>query len=238
MTMIQPIAAAIFCSLLSLGAGAAVAQTGPQITLSGQGQVMVEPDMARVTVGVTHEAKTATAAMAGMNDSLARVLDRLKSSGIDARDIQTGNLRLDQRYEAYDNGPRKPVGYIAASDFNVRVLDLDALGQVLDAVVSDGANSMRGLTFDVTDRAPHLTAARIAAVADARAKADTYAGAAGVALGDLIMISEGGVSASPIMMRSEASFDAGGVPVAAGQITISARVNIAWEIENTAAPAE
>ena len=207
------------------------AQYQPQISVIGEGVVTIAPDLAHITVGVTHQAKTAAEAMDAMNADLQSVLERLRAAGIEARHMQTSQLRLNQIYEHYDNR-REAAGYEASSDLNIQVHDLPKLGEVLDAVVRDGANEMRGLRFDVADRDPHLEAARKAAVADALSKATLYAGAAGVDLGAIMLISEGGGQASPRPMM-EASFDgarSGSVPIAAGELEVRATVSMVWAI--------
>ncbi len=205
----------------------------PQIAVVGEGTVSVAPDMARITIGVTHQAATAAEALDAMNADLAAILDRLATSGIAPRHMQSSGLRLHQYYENYENA-RRPAGYEASSDLNVQVHDLPNLGAVLDAVVRDGANEMRGLSFDVADPAPHLAEARRKAVADAAAKAGLYAEAAGVAMGNVLLISEGGQGAAPRPMMMEASFDsarAGSVPVAEGEMSIKATINMVWSID-------
>jgi hypothetical protein len=119
-------------------------------------------------------------------------------------------------------------------DISVQVFDLDRLGAVLDAAVRDGANQMNGLQFDVADKAPFLTAARQAAVADAVAKADVYATAAGAVLGNLMLITEGSDNNGAYPLRAEASFDMASraVPIAAGALTISATVSTMWSLSN------
>ncbi len=225
---------AMIAMLCAMAAPALAESATPQISVTGQGQIAVAPDMAHITLGVVEEARTAAAAMEAMSTAMDAVMDRLTAAGIDPKDVQTGSLRLDQRYEHYDNNRREVIGYTAYADVKLRVFDLDLLGRVLDAAVRDGANQMNGLRFDVADRAPYLTQARQSAVADARAKAEVYADAAGVGLGDLQVMSEGGSSHRPSPMMAEASFDmaARSVPIAAGELTISASVSMVWALEN------
>ena len=79
---------------------------------------------------------------------------------------------------------------------SARVRDIDRLGATLDALVGAGANSIDGLSFDLADPKQVLGEARDAAVADALAKAKRYAAAAGVQLGAIISIEEGGGTAA------------------------------------------
>jgi len=221
------------CSGGMFGATQAIAEAvQPQMRVQGEGRIVVAPDIARITLGVVQEAKTATDAMDAMSIAMAAVMEQMAAAGIDPKHVQTGSLRLDQRYENFDGGPRKPVGYAAYGDIQVQVFDLDNLGAVLDAAVRDGANQMNSLRFDVADKAPHRIAARRAAVADAREKAEVYADAAGIELGAIILISEGGTASLPSPMMAEASFDSASrsVPIAAGQLSIGASISMVWAL--------
>ncbi len=221
--------------MTGLWAGAAMGEGGqPQINVIGTGTVLATPDMAHITLGVSQDAGTAAAALDAMSVAMEAVLGQLRDASIAPEHMQTSNLRIDQRYSDYVDGQtRKVVGYTAASDVQVQVYDLENLGLVLDAAVRDGANQMNGLTFDVADRAPFLTAARQAAVADARAKAEVYSNAAGATLGPIMLISEAGNNAAPMPMMAEMSFDAvrSAVPVAAGELSISATLTMVWALE-------
>lgn len=211
----------------------AVAQTAsPLISVTGEGAAQVTPDMARITLGVVKEAGNAADAMDAMSEAMAGILAQLSAAGVDPAHVQTSNLRLDQRFDDFGDGPRKPIGYAAYADVQVQVYDLANLGAILDAAVRDGANQMNGLQFDVADPAPYLIAARKAAVADARAKAEVFSQAAGLQLGPILAISESGADAGPMPMMAEASFDAmsRAVPISAGELTITASVAIRWAL--------
>lgn len=222
----------ILLGLLLTFAAPVIAEEAPAITVTGRGEIAVVPDMARVRVGVTHEAKTARAAMDAFNADLAQVLARLESTGIAPEDMQTSGLSLRpvQDYRASSGAPRI-TGYIASSDVTVDVRMLADLPKLLDALVSDGATNLGGLQFDVADRAPHLAAARRAAVADAASKAGVFADAAGLSLGAVLMMQEsGGAAPRPMMEMRTMAADAG-VPIAAGDITINAQITIRYGLE-------
>ncbi len=211
--------------------GIATALSAQEITVTGQGSVDVPPDMARITFGVTKEATTAKDALDQMSNSLASVLAELAEAGVPDTAIQTSALRLDLRQD-YNSvkGEARITGYLANSNVSVTVSDLADLGRLLDAVVGAGATQMNGLQFDVKDRSPHLEAARRAAVADGKAKATVFADAAGLSLGALLQLNEGGAQAGPIMMEASMARDAG-VPTAPGEITISATITMRYAAE-------
>ena len=219
-----------FFALFALAAKPAAAQESqiPVIEVTGQAEILVEPDMALIRLGVREEAKTAGEASSAMTTALAAILAQLRAAGLEERDIATGRLRLDPLYDS-GSSLRAPqvAGFAAEIGLTVTVRDLEALGAMLDAAIGSGANQIQGITFDISDRSDALDAARAAAVADGLRKAELYANAAGVALGDLMRLSEGYQSSGPQPVALEArSFADAGIP--AGELTISAEVSMGW----------
>lgn len=201
-----------------------------QITISGQGQVAATPDMATITLGVTNEADDAATAMAETSQSVRQILGRLTTMGLAARDIQTRQLSLNPLWSnrSYDSDKRpKITGFQASNTVIVRIMDLAKLGDILDAVIADGANNFNGLQFSVQEPAPLRNAARRAAVADAIARANLLADAAGVTLGMVLSMSEQGGARMPMPM---ADMRVSSVPVAVGEITIQASVTMVFQI--------
>lgn len=209
----------------------AFAEGQGQITVTGEGVVDGVPDMAVLSLGVTTQGQTAAEAMAENSAALAKVLEKLKASGIEDRDLQTSNLSLNPNWSNYDNSSgQKITGYTASNLLTVRVRALPALGGVIDAAISDGANALNGLSFALSEPRPALDAARKAAVADARAKAELLAGAAGASLGPILSITEGGGAPVPgPMFRAEAMMS-DAAPIAAGEISTTAVVTIVYQI--------
>lgn len=213
-----------------LAASPALAQT-PQITITGEGRVDARPDIAAVSLGVTSEAKTAAEAMAANSVQLATVLENLKAAGLAERDLQTSGLSLNPNWNhSSETGPVIQ-GYVASNQLTVRVRDLTILGQVLDAAVRDGVNTLNGVTFGVADEQPLMDEARRRAVSDARRKAALLSEAAGVTLGGVSSVSENsyGGGPAPQFRRAEAMMS-DAVPVAEGEVSLSASVTIVWAL--------
>lgn len=201
------------------------------ITVIGQGEVSAEPDMATVTVGVTHQDRDAEEAMLRASRGAAQVLGQLQELGIEGRDMQTSTVSLSPVWSNRNSStdPARITGFVANISVTMRVRDLPILGMVLDAVVSDGANQLGGIQFGFQDPDPLMEQARRAAVADGRAKATVLADAAGVKLGSLQSLSEqGGVRPQPMMMEMAAR-DAS-VPIAAGELNLNASVSMVYQI--------
>ena len=230
----------VVAMVAALGAGAgapALAQADEgHITVTGNGSAEAVPDMASVSLGVVTEAATAAEAMAANSAALAEVMATLTGAGIEARDIQTSGLSLNPAYEDnYQGGPEGPKvrGFIAQNNVTVRVRALDSLGGVLDAAVGQGANTLYGLSFGLQEPEPKMDDARRDAIADARRKAELYALAAGVTLGEVVSISEQVNYGGPMPEMRAASFAKdSGVPVAEGELSLSASVTVVYDLND------
>lgn len=204
-----------------------------QITVTGEGSVAVVPDMATINLGVTHQAKEAGAAMSAVSGATAAMLQRLTDLGVDARDMQTSSLSLNPVWSnssSSTSGNPKITGFLASNSVRVRVLELADLGRIMDAVISSGANDFKGLQFSVQEPDPLMDLARQKAVANAMDKALLLTTAAGVTLGAVQSIAEHG-GGRPVMMEMAAARSSS-VPIAAGEVTVSASVSMVFAISD------
>lgn len=226
----------IAASLLILPANAQETPRLSTITLQGLGEIAAAPDMATLTTGVVTQGDTARDALDLNNESAGALMQTLRDLGIEDRDLQTSNFSIQPQYERQNNNNTrrdpKIIGYQVSNTVSVRVRDLTQLGVVLDQVVSAGANTINGINFAVSEAADLENAAREAAVADALAKAKLYTDAAGVSLERILEISETdyGRPQQENFAMARMSADAAQVPVAAGELTFTSRVNVVWEI--------
>ncbi|MBA4349627.1 MAG: SIMPL domain-containing protein [Rhodobacter sp.] len=201
------------------------------ITVTGEGVVTAAPDLATVSLGVTTQGETAAAAMAANTEALTAVLERVKAAGVEDRDIQTSTLNLNPNWSNSD-GSSMPViqGYVASNILSIRVRDLAKLGGVLDAAITDGANTLNGISFGLAEPDPAMDEARKEAVAKARARAELLVTAAGASLGKIVSINESGMGMPVPMYRMEAAMADAPVPVQGGEVGVTANVTITWEI--------
>lgn len=203
-----------------------------EIVVAGRGVVRAVPDMAEVRLGVMAEAREAQVAMDRVSEDIDRLLATLDALGVAPRDIQTTTLRLDPVFSrAPSDGQGGPElrGFTATNDLTVWLRDMALLGEALQALLEGGVNRVSSVSFSLADPAPLEAEARRAAVADAQARAALYAEAAGVALGPVQSIVEGGVSGAEPVMGARMAMEAA-VPIAAGELEIVARVTITYAI--------
>lgn len=223
----------LICALLTLAPAAVWAQDDSrQLTVTGTGEVARAPDMAVIRVGVGAENADAATALANTSEAMKRMQARLADVGVEPRDVQTSELSLNPVYEQKPNSNPRIVGFQATNAVTVRVRDISITGEVLGALVGDGANRIDGVTFALQEPRAVMDEARRLAVADARRKAELLAEAAGVTLGPVRDIREvgGGGQPRPMMMSRMAS-ESMDVPMAEGEVGLSASVSVVYEIE-------
>jgi hypothetical protein len=217
----------------------ALAQTDPppSISVTGEGTVSVPPDLAQIDAGVASDAKTAREASEANNTAMGKVLLALKGAGIEEKDYQTSRLALQPQYanRPGSNVSSAPsvVGYRASNRVSIKLRDITKVGNVIDTLVTAGANDIGNINFTVTQASKLLDEAREKAVADARRKAEIYARAAGVTLGAPLSISEEG-AAQPVFRSKAVAMQSrvgGEPPVAQGEETLSISVSIIWAIK-------
>jgi uncharacterized protein YggE len=218
----------------TLLAAPALAQTMPPsaISVTGEANVSVAPDQAQIDGGVTSEAKTAREASEANNAAMGKVLLALKGAGIDEKDYQTSRLSLQPQFATPSKVTERAgiVSFRASNRITVRIRDVTKVANVIDVLVGAGANDIGGINFMVTQASKHLDEAREKAIADARRKAEIYAKAAGVTLGEPISISEEGAP-SPVFRGKMAAPMAAGAAVAQGEETLSVTVSVSWAIK-------
>jgi uncharacterized protein YggE len=219
-------------ALAAMPAAPALAESPPPaISVTGEATVSVAPDEARIDAGVTSEAKTAREASDANNAAMGKVLLALKSASIDEKDYQTSRLSLLPQYAPNRTGPNAITGYRASNRVSIRLRDVAKVANVIDTLVGAGANEIGNINFVVSQASKVLDDAREKAVADARRKAEIYAKAAGVTLGEPLSISEEGSAPQPVFRGKVAAPMAITAPVAPGEETLSVSVNVSWAIK-------
>jgi len=205
------------------------------ITITASGMVTARPDQASVSIGVVSNARTAKAALAANTASMRPVIDALKAAGIEDKDIATSNFNLQPAYE-YTNDGRAPklTGYQATNTVNATVRAIGKLGEILDLAAGEGSNQISGVSFVVSKADQLKDAARKDAVANATRMAKVYAEAAGVALGEVLTISDSAPVREVPMVQTQlrrAAAAGAPAPIEPGEQTLEAQVTMVWAIK-------
>lgn len=229
--------ALIFGAVMLVQSPVRAAEIIPQFSVTGTGRVADAPDMATISLGVTHQAETAAEALTQMTNSSAAVFEQLSPFEIEPRDMQTSQLSMAPQWERYKlrsgNEGQKITSYVASNMLTVRVRDLDKLGPIMDAVAGAGANTFHGLRFGFAEPEPLMEKAREAAMLDALRRAKVIATTTGVELGRVMSMHEaGGGQPRQQMFAREDMGASAAIPVASGEVAMSASFTITYEILN------
>lgn len=222
--------------LLAGGANAQVASTpltGTRLDISAEAAVTRAPDLVTISAGVITQAPTAAAAMNDNANRMSATVAALRKAGVADRDIRTAAISLSPQYRYNDGKPPVITGYQASNQLEIRFRDVKRAGPILDALVAEGANQINGPDFGIEDADAALDAARTAAMAKARARAELYAKASGLRVKRILAISEAGAAPPPPMpmvmaMERKAGADTMIVP---GEQKVSVTVAVSFELE-------
>ena len=222
-------------AILALGTGAALAE-GTKLTVSGSGTVLVESDLAVVTVGVREASTDVLVAQSTVNEKIAAIKQALLDAGAKESEINTDSINIYANYDYSDN-TEVIVGYTANNTLSVRTTDIDNVGALIDAAFAAGANTLDNVQFTVQDDSEAREQALTKAVEDARRKADVLAAAAGLQIASIASIAESGVYTYDSMrnyaMMDEATTESGGAGtlVQAALVSVDASVSMEFELQ-------
>ena len=219
-------------ALLALCAGPALAEgEGTKLSVSGNGTVLVESDLAIVTVGVREASADVLVAQATVNEKIAAIKQALLDAGVQETEINTDSINIYANYDYSDN-TEVIVGYTANNSLSVRTTDIDNVGALIDAAFAAGANTLDNVQFTVQDDSEAREQALTKAVEDARRKADVLAAAGGMKVTAIESIAESGVYTYD-SMRNFAQMDAAategsgaGTLVQAALVSVDASVSM------------
>lgn len=203
------------------------------ITVSASATIHAKPDAARIQTGVQTEDATARAALTANTQAMTKVIDGLKSLGVEGRDIQTMNFNVNPRYNRPTNSSRPEItGYQVTNEVSVMIRDLSKLGDILDNLISLGSNQVRGMSFELSNAEALKDAARTQAVKNARRRAELIAKAAEAEVGEVLVIREGAAGIDGHRPMFEATRTAAqSVPIESGQQSLSATVTLTWALD-------
>lgn len=212
--------------------------TAPKHTISvqGNGEIQVKPDVVYAFIAVLSEAQTAQEAQAA-NAKAFEALNKVlyEQYKIDKKDVKTTGFHVQPQYNYSENRKPEITGYTAEQTVQVTYRDLDGIGALLDDVSAAGVNRINQIQFGTEKEEQYKLEALKAAMDNAEAKANVLAEKADATIKGVLHISESGTNSSPIhyagydMMAKSESMSGGSTSIAAGELTITANVSVQYE---------
>lgn len=206
-------------------------EAGREIVVQGSAELLVKPDVARLSVSVqTGPQTSAPRALQLLTERALAVVAAITSGGVEEKDIKTTNLALHPQYDFLE-GRQVLRGFEAMQTIQVTIRDLDNIGAVLAATTSAGANQAGDLQIEVDDPSELQQQAQELAIKDARESAEQLAKALGVSLGDVKSFADNSVN-QPIFARAAvAELDSFGPAVPVGENVITSQVSVTFSIK-------
>jgi uncharacterized protein YggE len=192
------------------------------VTVTGEGTVSAQPDMATFRVAVVSENESAAKALDANNAAMTALMKNLKELGV--KDLSTNGFSVNTKYKKDEN---VVAGYVVSNHLVVKVDKLDTLGKVLDLAARDG-NRVNSVSFSFKDSTKLLDKARAEAIADAKRKAELYASSSGIILGRVVKIEEQTNFSPRSLMR--VSPESGFVPVEVGAVSLKVSVQVEYSL--------
>lgn len=213
-------------------AGGVVSSQATGIHVSGEGSVTTKPDLVVARLGVDITEATLKNAQAEAIGRMNAVMAALKAEGIAEKDIQTVRYYVSPERQSTSRETYETV-YRVSNIVSVKVRDLSKIGDIIDAVVTAGANQVQSIGFTVEDPTALQKEARKEAMADAKAKAEQLAQLAGVTLGKAFYISEGGgaIPSSSVVREMADGLGGGATPISGGELEVTVQVQVAYAID-------
>jgi uncharacterized protein YggE len=210
-------------------------QPSPGISVVGDGIVLAQPNVARITLGAEVFDPSLTNAQAEAARRMDAVVARLKADGIADDDIRTVSFNITPQYDQRGD-QNQPVlrGYQVQNLVAVRSTNVAGLGPLLDDAVSAGATRISGISFESDNMEALKGQARDQAMQNATSKAQQLARDAGVSLGRPTSVEEsdtGGVTPVRQLAAPQAAAPAATTPIQPGQLQVSTTVRVVWSIQ-------
>lgn len=212
-------------------------QPSAGVSVVGQGIVLVQPDVARITIGAEVTDTSLANAQAEAARRMDAVVAKLKADGIAENDIRTVSYNVTPQYDQPGPNGGQPTlrGYLVQNLAEVRTTNVGGLGALLDDAVGSGATRVYGINFEASNMEAIKAQARDQAMSNAHDKADQLAKGGGVSLGRPVSIEEsdtGGVTPQPVQRAVPAAAAAAPTtPIQPGQMQVSTTVRVVYAIQ-------
>ena len=157
------------------------------VQIVATGRADTRPDEARFNAGVQTIEASAAAASQRNAETINRVVAALQRLGIRAEDVQSRQVSVGR----IEHGPNRG-RFQAHNMIEIRVRNVERVGQAIAATTDAGANVVSGPDLRVSDPNAANRSAYADAYRAARARADAYAEAAGLRVVRVLAIRDGG----------------------------------------------
>ncbi|MDA8346061.1 MAG: SIMPL domain-containing protein [Thermaerobacter sp.] len=220
--------ALLAAGLIGFGVGGAkTAPTTGRLTVTASGTLQVTPNVAQVNLGTSVQASTAQGALAKLTVASAAIVTAVEKDGISAKDIQTSNLNVGQRYD----NQNQPSGYQANEQFNITVRKVSDAGKVASLAMAAGANQFNNVSYSELDPNAGTRQAVQQALQAAKKQAKAEASQLGVTLGKVVSVSLQNQAAPGPIFAARAAVQASPAILEPGTQIVTVQVHVTYSYQ-------
>ena len=208
------------------------------ISEAPRGEFFTTSNLGITVFSVKTEKKTVAQAMSENTVKMNEIIDSMKDLGVEEKDLKTTAFDIYPRYNYIEatpfvQGERVLSSYEITQSLQVKIRDLEKIGQIIQSATNAGANQVGNLSFTIDNEDEFKKQAREEAINKAKAKAKELANQLGVDLIRIIGFYESGepVYYDNYSMKEAVGIGGGGIPqIETGENKISVSVSITYEI--------
>lgn len=195
----------------------------PEASFTASGKIMAKPDIALISLSVKTPKETDAATVVSKNsETMNKIMNMLKEKGIEEKDVKSSSFSVNPVYSYPVNSAPKIEGYEAYQELQVKIRDLQKIGDVIATSASLGANQIGNIAFTIDDPENLKIQAREKAVELAKEKAKQMEEITGIKLGPVVNVFENSYDdRQPVpyySAKSEMAMGMGGDSMVAPQI--------------------
>lgn len=207
----------------------------PHVSVTGTAITNVVPDTIHWQLSVKNSSITVEEVAKEHSELVTKVLRFLTKKSIKSSDIQTSNMRFDEKFK-YEQRNTISDGFYASTQITFKLADVNKYQQLWLGLSKLTDISIQNVRFDTSDRIAIQNETRVKALLAAKEKAKILAKALNVDIGDPILIEEH--SSTPmhkntITLRSASSDMEGSSnsSLSLGKISITMTVNAKFALQ-------
>jgi uncharacterized protein YggE len=236
------LALCLFCIILSVSSLYGETDNKEErgtISATGSASDSFAPDTVEIVLAVESRALSASETATRNKKVADKVMNKLKKHIKDSQkeSVKTSSYTLQPVYE-YHKMKKKSVlaGYRAVHQINIKTVQINNAGPVIDAALEEGANRIDSIEFSISDNRTYCDDLRARAAVRAKADAEAVARALAVKIADIknASISCGSEIHRPpvrLGMMQEAATSKVATPIEAGTIKLTASVSTVFYID-------
>ncbi|MBI4673491.1 MAG: SIMPL domain-containing protein [Chloroflexi bacterium] len=216
------------------------------ITTTGDAEIKVAPDEVLLILGVETWDKSLAVAKQHNDARVQQVFAVTRNFGIEPRHVQTEHINVEPRYRNGTYTDADFIGFFVRKTIVITLKDVARFDDFYTALLEAGTNHVYGIHFRTTELRKYRDQARALAIKAAQEKANALAGELGLKIGKPQSISEnasgwwawysnwwggGNMSQNVVQNVSGGSAPSEEGTFAPGQISVTARVSVTFDME-------